>query len=124
MGPIAAETAAPDQKARNRVPQPDNGDEMTITRKITSFATAAALAATALGPLATSASAEGWRDGRRGGPNYAYSEHNNWKGGHRGHGRRYAHRRHRRHHDNTGKYIALGVGALMLGIIASEAARD
>ena len=33
----------------------------------------------------------------------------------------YAYRRHR-HHD-TGKYIALGVGALMLGIIASEAGR-
>ena len=33
----------------------------------------------------------------------------------------YAYRRHK-HHD-TGKYIALGVGALMLGIIASEAGR-
>jgi len=96
---------------------------MTTTRKITSIATAAALAATALGPLATSASAEGWRDGRRGGPDYAYarSERRDWQRGHRGR-HRYAHRRHR--HDNTGKYIALGVGALMLGIIASEAARD
>jgi Spy/CpxP family protein refolding chaperone len=95
---------------------------MNTTRKLTSIATAAALAASALGPLATSASAEGWRDGRRGGPDYAYSERNNWKGGHRKH-RRYGH--HRRHHkrDNTGKYIALGVGALMLGIIASEASR-
>ncbi len=93
---------------------------MTITRKLTSFATAAALAATALGPLATSASAEGWRDGRRGGPDYAYarSERRDWNGGQR---HRYAHGRHR--HDDTGKYIALGVGALMLGIIASEAAR-
>ena len=97
---------------------------MTIMRKFTSLATAAALAATALGPLATSASAEGWRDGRRGGPDYAYSERHDWKGGHRKH-RRFGHH-HRRHHkrDNTGKYIALGVGALMLGIIASEAARD
>jgi Ni/Co efflux regulator RcnB len=97
---------------------------MTITRKITSFATAAALAATALGPLATSASAEGWRDGRRGGPDYAYSrsERRDWDGDRHDSGRyRYAHRH--RHHDNTGKYIALGVGALMLGIIASEAAR-
>jgi Spy/CpxP family protein refolding chaperone len=93
---------------------------MNTTRKLTSIATAAALAASALGPLATSASAEGWRDGRRGGPDYAYSERNEWKGGH--HKRhRYAHRRHKR--DNTGKYIALGVGALMLGIIVSEAAR-
>jgi hypothetical protein len=92
---------------------------MTITRKFTSLATAAALAASTLGPLATSASAEGWRDGRRGGPDYAYSDRNDWKGGHRRHNR-YGHRRHR---DNTGKYIALGVGALVLGIIASEAAR-
>jgi Spy/CpxP family protein refolding chaperone len=93
---------------------------MNTTRKLTSIATAAALAASALGPLATSASAEGWRDGRRGGPDYAYSERNEWKSGHRKH-HRYGHRRHKR--DNTGKYIALGVGALMLGIIASEAAR-
>ncbi len=95
---------------------------MNTTRKLTSIATAAALAASALGPLATSASAEGWRDGRRGGPDYAYSERNNWKGGRHGKHNRYAHRRHKHH--NTGKYIALGVGALMLGIIASEAARD
>ena len=94
---------------------------MTTTRKITSIATAAALAATALGPLATSASAEGWRDGRRGGPDYAYSERNDWKGGRHDKRHRYAHRRHKR--DNTGKYIALGVGALMLGIIAAEASR-
>jgi len=93
---------------------------MAFTRKLTSITTAAALAASALGPLATSASAEGWRDGRRGGPDYAYSQRDNWNGGHRNH-RRYGHRHHR--HDNTGKYIALGVGALMLGIIASEAAR-
>jgi hypothetical protein len=118
MGPIAGETPAPDQ-----TPTTGQGDEkMSFTGKIASITTAAALAATALGPLATSASAEGWRDGRRGGPDYAYSERHNWKGGHRKH-RRYGH--HRRHHkrDNTGKYIALGVGALMLGIIASEAAR-
>lgn len=95
---------------------------MTITRKFTSLATAAALAATALGPLATSASAEGWRDGRRGGPDYAYSQQHNWKGHKNGKRHRYGHRRHHKR-DNTGKYIALGVGALMLGIIASEAAR-
>jgi hypothetical protein len=98
--------------------------KMTITRKFTSIATAAALAATALGPLATSASAEGWRDGRRGGPDYAYSQQHNWKGDRHGKRHRYGHRHHRHHkRDNTGKYIALGVGALMLGIIASEAAR-
>ncbi len=98
---------------------------MTTTRKITSLATAAALAASALGPLATSASAEGWRDGRRGGPDYAYSERHDWKGRGYRHNRHRRHgHRHHRHRDNTGKYIALGMGALMLGIIASEAARD
>lgn len=94
---------------------------MTIARKLTAITTAAALAATAMGPLATSASAESWRDGRRGGPGHAYSERHHWNGGH-GRRHRYAQRRHRHH--NTGKYIALGVGALMLGIIAAEAARD
>ncbi len=57
-------------------------------------------------------------------------EKRDWKRGQR-HSKRYGRwddRRHHRHHrrhkrDNTGKYIALGVGALMLGIIASEAAR-
>jgi len=95
---------------------------MTITRKLTSITTAAALAATALGPLATTASAESWRDGRRGGPAYAYSNpQREWRHEDRRHDR-YGYRHHRRHHDNTGKYIALGFGALMLGIIASEAA--
>jgi Spy/CpxP family protein refolding chaperone len=92
---------------------------MTITRRLTTLTTAAALAATALGPMATTACAEGWRDGGRD-HSYARSERRDWDRGGRDHWRyRYAHRR---HHDNTGKYIALGVGALMLGIIASEAA--
>jgi hypothetical protein len=118
MGPIAGETPAPDQ-----TPTTGQGDEkMSFTGKIASITTAAALAATALGPLATSASAEGWRDGRRGGPDYAYSQQHNWKGHKNGKRHRYGHRRHHKR-DNTGKYIALGVGAFMLGIIASEAAR-
>jgi hypothetical protein len=89
---------------------------MNISRKMTSLVTAAALVATTMGPLATSASAEGWH-GRRGGPSYAHSQH---KGSRHYHQRSYA-RRH--HHDNTGKYVAIGVGALMLGIIAAEASR-
>jgi hypothetical protein len=102
---------------------------MNIPRKFTAIATAAAVAVTALGPLTTSASAEGWRDGRRGGPEVTYvrGEKRNWKRGkrHAGKHRRWDDRRHHRRHkrDNTGKYIALGVGALMLGIIASEASR-
>ena len=105
---------------------------MTITRKITAITTATALAFTAMAPLATTASADGYRDGRHGGPQIVQvrGEKRDWKRGKR-HSKRYGRwddRRHHRHHrrhkrDNTGKYIALGVGALMLGIIASEAAR-
>jgi len=98
---------------------------MTITRMLASLTTAAALAATALGPMTSAASAEGWRDGRGGGPDYTYarSQRRDWNDDRRDHGprHRYAHRRHRR--DNAGKYIALGIGALVLGILASEAAR-
>ena len=100
---------------------------MTITRKLTAITTAIALAATTLGSVTTSASAHDWRDGNGGGRQYARnydggrdfrrSDDRDW-GRHEGRNRYYA--RHR-HHDNTGKYIALGVGALMLGILASEA---
>ena len=41
---------------------------MTITRKITAITTATALAFTAMAPLATTASADGYRDGRHGQP--------------------------------------------------------
>ncbi len=106
---------------------------MTITRKLTAITTAIALAATTLGSVTTSASAHDWRDGNGGGRQYARnydggrdggrdfrrSDDRDW-GRHEGRNRYYA--RHR-HHDNTGKYIALGVGALMLGILASEAGR-
>lgn len=92
----------------------------TTARKLTSITTALAIAVTAMAPLATTASAEGWRDGRRGGgQHYSHNDKGNW--GHKGKRRHYAHRRHRR--DNTGKYVALGVGALMLGVILSEASR-
>jgi len=98
---------------------------MTIKRKLTSITTAVALAATTLAPMATSASAEPWNGHRDG---YARSDRGdrggdrgNWDGRGRdgGHHDFYAYRGHR-HHDN-GKYIALGIGALMLGIMASEA---
>jgi hypothetical protein len=85
---------------------------MNIKRKLTSLTAAAALAATTLVPIATSANAEPWNGGHRDG-GYA----NNYRGRHDF----YAYRRHK-HHD-TGKYIALGIGALMLGIMASEAGR-
>ena len=116
---------------------------MTISRKLTSITTAIAIAVASFGPLATSASAGGYRDGDgyggrhysrhddrgyRGGDGYGgrhYSRHDDrgYRGdGYRG-GRDRYYARHYRKRDNTGKYIALGVGALMLGIIASEASR-
>jgi hypothetical protein len=104
---------------------------MNIKRKLTSLAAAVALAATTLVPIATSANAEPWNGGHRYG-GYAHNDRGDYgRGGDYGHGGDYgrdggrhdfyAYRRHK-HHD-TGKYIALGVGALMLGIIASEAGR-
>ncbi|MDP1908813.1 MAG: hypothetical protein Q8K85_10970, partial [Hyphomicrobium sp.] len=96
---------------------------MTISRKLTSITTAIAIAVASFGPLATSASAGGY-DGYRGGDGYGgrhYSRHDGrgYRGdGYRG-GRNRYYARHYRKRDNTGKYIALGVGALMLGIIAS-----
>lgn len=50
-----------------------------------------------------------------------------FKRGHRGHNFRRGHRpRHyyKRKRNRTGKYVALGIGALMLGIIASQASRN
>ena len=47
---------------------------MNIQRKLTSITTAAALVASALVPLSTAASAEGWRDGnRQGGYGQSYN---------------------------------------------------
>ncbi len=99
---------------------------MNIKRKLTSLTAAVALAATTLVPIATSANAEPWNGGHRDG-GYAHNDRggDNGRGGDYGRGRDggrhdfYAYRRHK-HHD-TGKYIALGIGALMLGIMASEA---
>ena len=96
---------------------------MTISRKLTSITTAIAIAVASFGPLATSASAGGYRGGDGyGGRHYSRHDDRGYRGdGYRGRNRYYA--RHYRKRDNTGKYIALGVGALMLGIIASEASR-
>jgi len=100
------------QSTGNRI----KGTTMTITRNLTSIATAIALAAASLGAVTTSASAGGYRDGHY---SRGYDGHG-YRGGYRGgRDRYYAHRR----HNNTGKYVAIGAAALMLGIIASEASR-
>lgn len=118
MGLIAGQKPAPKFST-------GKGNEMTIARKITGIATAAAIAVTALVPMATAANADSWRDGRggwrdgRGDRHYGYNDDRRYKKHHRNHGRRYVVRK----RDNTGKYIAIGVGALVLGAILSDAAR-
>ncbi len=102
---------------------------MTISRKLTSITTAIALAAASLGAVSTTASAGGYRGDGYGGGGYGgggrhYSR--GYDGGYRGD---YGYRGGRDHYyarkkrNNTGKYIAIGAAALMLGIIASEASR-
>lgn len=105
---------------------------MTIARKITAMTTAAAIAVTALVPMATAANAEGWRDGRRG-DNHRYSQRFDGRK-HYGKKKRHAKKHHRgnkhrqryvvrRKKNNTGKYIAIGVGALLLGAVLADSAR-
>jgi len=102
---------------------------MTISRKLTSITTAIALAVASLGAVSTTASAGGYRGDGYGGGGYGgggrhYSR--GYDGGYRGD---YGYRGGRDHYyarkkrNNTGKYIAIGAAALMLGIIASEASR-
>lgn len=94
---------------------------MTITRKLTSTLTALAIAAASLAPLATSANA-----GPRGyGYGYGHGHGHHYNHGYDGYrgGRDRYYARHYRKKNNTGKYVAIGAAALMLGIIASEAGR-
>ena len=99
---------------------------MTISRKLTSITTAIALAAASLGAVTTSASAHdgyrGYGGGYGGGRHYARGYDDGYRGdyGYRGGRDRYYARKKK---NNTGKYIAIGAAALMLGIIASEASR-
>jgi hypothetical protein len=97
---------------------------MTISRKLTSITTAVAIAVASFVPLATSASAGSYRGGDGyGGRHYSRHDNRGWRDdGYRG-GRDRYYARHYRKRDNTGKYIAIGAAALMLGIIASEAHR-
>jgi hypothetical protein len=102
---------------------------MTISRKLTSITTAIALAAASLGTVTTSASAGGYRgDGIYGHPgaySRGYGRHDDrgYRGDHYRGGRDRYYARHHKKRNNTGKYIAIGAAALMLGIIASEASR-
>lgn len=101
---------------------------MTLKTKFTALAAAVAIAATSFTPLAaTPAQAGGAYSGGaefhqvrdRRGRYYNRGGRHGYYGRHRGQRHYYKRKR-----DRTGKYIALGVGALMLGIIASEASRS
>lgn len=91
---------------------------MTITRTLTSLSVAAAVAAGALIPLASTADA-GSRHYRSHGSHHIYDGGRAYRHVEpRYYGYGYGYRKKRRNH--IGPAIALGVGALMLGIIASE----
>ncbi len=106
---------------------------MAIKTKLTSLAAATAIAASTFTPLAaTSAQAGGLYDGsgaklhyvgKRGRRHFnrGYRGRNFRRGARRHHARPYYYKRKR---NRTGKYVALGIGALMLGIIASQANRN
>jgi len=92
---------------------------MNISRSLTSMTVAAALAASAMAPIATAASADGWRNGRGGHHVTRNAPRRHWRGGRNHH--RYVYGQRRR--DKTGRYIAIGVGAFMLGLIAAQTHR-
>lgn len=99
---------------------------MTISRTLTSLSVAAAVAASALIPLASTANAGSRHDGARhydGGGSYRHAapRHLDYGPRHSDYGHGYAYRKKKR--NNVGPAIALGIGALMLGIIASEHSR-
>jgi hypothetical protein len=96
---------------------------MTVSRKLTSITTAVALAAASLGSVTTAASANDRGYGYRG--DHYSRGYDGYRGdyGYRGGRDRYYARHYKKKRDNTGKYIAIGAAALMLGIIASEASR-
>lgn len=108
---------------------------MTIKTKLLALTTATAVAAGSLVPLATTAQAQGWGKGDR--AEVVRVDRRYKKRGFRNNNRKFARKNFRKHNrnrhwnrgyaykkkDRTGKYVAIGLGALMLGIIASSAAR-
>lgn len=87
-------------------------------RRSLAFALAAAVAAGPLTPLATSsAAADGYR-GRGYAPHHRFEPDRNWR---HGPGRHYGYVRKK---DRTGEKIAIGIGAVMLGLILGSAARE
>lgn len=103
---------------------------MSIKNKLTSVAAAAAIAAGSLTPIASApAQAGGLYTGNGAELHYVQRRGKRFYKRGRGHHRDWRHHHARPHYykrkrDRTGKYVALGIGALMLGIIASQAARS
>lgn len=92
---------------------------MSFKRTLTTAALAAAVAAGSIMPLAGAANAAGWK--HRGGGHGDHSMHRLHKSDSHRH---YGHRHHRRH-DHTGRNVAIGAFATILGLaIASEARRS
>ena len=82
-----------------------------------------AVAAGSLAPLSSAANAGEWRKhGKFAGQNYSGNYGKRWNGGrHNGWNNAYAHRRHR---DHTGRNIAIGAFATILGLaLAAEASK-
>lgn len=96
---------------------------MTIKRKLTSIGLAAAIAATSALPLAGAANAYGWK---RGGHEAGFSGHNWSKQRHLGKPHRYQGRNvyvYEKRRNNVGTAVAIGLGALILGLAISDSAR-
>jgi|CXWK01.1.fsa_nt_gi hypothetical protein len=101
---------------------------MTFKKILTTAVVSASIAAGSLIPMASAANAGNWNKGR------SHGYERSFKGG--DHGRRfnrhhdgrqygygYGHRRH--HRDNTGRNLAIGAFATILGLaIAAEASRN
>ena len=90
---------------------------MTQNKIITSAVLSAFIAAGGMLPLATSASANDWNRGGYGQRNGHVQQYNRWDNGHYNHG-------YRRHRDHTGRNIAIGAFAAILGLaIAAETSK-
>jgi hypothetical protein len=89
-----------------------------LPNKPLALALAAAVGAAPLMPLATSAAyADGYR-GRGFAPHHRYEPRPDWRNGP---GRHYGYVKKK---DRTGEKIAIGIGAVMLGLILGAAAHD
>lgn len=101
---------------------------MASTKSFTSALLAAAVAIGSLGPLASAANARDWDRGGRGGDDRRMEQR--YDGGRNAYRRDYRGNRwrdsgYRRHRDHTGRNVAIGAFAAIVGLaIAAEASRN